>query len=214
MQLISVNVGLPRTVTWKGERVTTVIFKEPVAGHVRVRRVNLEGDRQADLTVHGGVEKAVYAYPMEHYAYWRDQLPAMDLPWGMFGENLTTAGLLEAEINIGDRFRAGTAELIVTEPRVPCYKLGVRFGRADMVKRFLRSGRSGFYFAVEREGELCAGDTIERLSRDPHGVTVADVARLYVRDEDDLPLLRRAVEVEALSALWRNYFRERIAALS
>ncbi len=144
--LISVNVGLPRTVEWKGREVTTGIFKEPVAGRVKLRTLNLDGDGQADLSVHGGPDMAVYAYPAEHYRYWRKELPRMDLPWGMFGENFTTEGILEDSVNIGDRFRIGAAELMVTQIRVPCYKLGMKFGRDDMVKRFLASRRSGFYF--------------------------------------------------------------------
>ena len=165
MKVISVNVSLPREVSWKGKAVTTGIFKRPVADRIIVRTLNLDGDRQADLRVHGGPNKAVYAYPSEHYPFWRRELPEMQLPWGMFGENLTIDGLLENEVNIGDCFRIGSVELIVTQPRMPCYKLNVRFGRKDIVKRFLRSGRSGFYLAVEREGEIGAGDSITRLAR-------------------------------------------------
>ena len=210
MRLISVNVGRPRLVMWRGEPVSTGIFKEPVEGRVGLRALNLDGDRQADLTVHGGPAKAVYAYPSEHYSYWRGELPGVELPWGMFGENFTTEGLLETTVNVGDRFRVGTAELIVTQPRMPCYKLGVKFGRADMVKRFLASARSGFYFAVLREGEVGAGDEVELIAREPRGVTVADVVRLYVRDRDDVETMRRAVAVEALPQGWRDEFLERI----
>lgn len=213
MKVISVNVSLPREVSWRGRTVTTGIFKRPVAGRVIVRTLNLEGDRQADLRVHGGPYKAVYAYPSEHYPFWRHELPEMELPWGMFGENLTIEGLLESAVNIGDRFRIGSVELIVTQPRMPCYKLGVRFGREDMVKRFLRSGRTGFYFAVEREGEIGAGDSIVRIARGEHDITVADITRLYINDKTDLPVLRRVVELEALPEDWREYFRERIAKL-
>ncbi len=213
MKVISVNVSLPKEVSWKRKAVTTGIFKRPVAGRVIVRRLNLEGDRQADLRVHGGPSKAVYAYPSEHYPFWRRELPEMELPWGMFGENLTTVGPLENEVNIGDRFRIGSVELIVTQPRMPCYKLGVRFGREDMVKRFLRSGRTGFYFAVEREGEIGAGDSIIPIARNQHDVTVADITRLYINDKTDLPMLRRALELEALPDDWREYFREQIAKL-
>lgn len=213
MKLLSVNVSLPREVHWRGKTVSTGIFKRPVAGRVMVRRLNLEGDGQADLRVHGGPSKAVYAYPSEHYSFWRGELPEMELPWGMFGENLTTEGLLEPAVNIGDRFRIGSAELIVTEPRLPCYKLGVRFGREDMVKRFLRSGRTGFYFAVEREGEIGAGDPITRIARDEHEVTVADIVRLYVDDKTDLPMLRRALELEALPDSWRQHFQRQLAKL-
>ena len=167
MKLISVNVGLPREVIWKGKTVTTGIFKEPVKGRVMLRALNLDGDRQADLSVHGGPDKAVYAYPAEHYDYWRRELPGKELPWGMFGENFTTEGLREEDIHVGDRFRIGTAELTVTQPRLPCYKLGVKFQSEDMVKHFLGSGRTGFYFSVFREGEVGAGDRIEVIAATP-----------------------------------------------
>jgi MOSC domain-containing protein YiiM len=171
MQLISVNVGLPREVAWKGRTASTGIFKEPVSDRVMVRSLNLEGDRQADLTVHGGLDKAVYVYPFEHYDYWQNELPDMNLPLGIFGENFTTTGLREAEVNIGDRFGVGTVELMVTQPRMPCYKIGIRFGRSDMVKRFLASRRTGFYFRVLKEGEVGVGDTLELVSRDDNNIT-------------------------------------------
>lgn len=213
MKLISVNVGLPRTIIWKGRPVTTGIFKEPVEGPVMLRRLNLAGDKQADLSVHGGLGKAAYVYPAEHYVYWQQEFPGMQLPWGMFGENLTTQGLLEEVIHIGDRLRIGLAEVMVTEPRMPCYKLALKFGRDDIIKRFLQSGRSGFYLAVLQEGEVKAGDPIKIIQRDPHQVTVADIVRLYVQEKDNLELLRRAVQVEALSAGWRDYFGEQIVKL-
>ena len=175
MKLVSVNVSLPRRVEWRGRQVRTSIWKSPVTGRVRVTRLSLEGDKQSDLRVHGGVDKAVYAYPSEHYAYWARELPGMDLPWGAFGENFTTEGLLEREVRIGDRFQVGTAELQVTDPRMPCYKLGVRFDRDDMVKRFLAHGGSGFYLAVIREGEVAAGDPIELTARSDREITIADV---------------------------------------
>ncbi len=208
MNVVSVNVGLPREVQWRGETVRTSIFKEPVAGRVRVEALNIAGDRQSDLSVHGGTDKAVYAYPSEHYAFWRGELPGVDLAPGAFGENLTLEGLREDAVRIGDRYRAGSAEFVVTQPRVPCYKLGVRFGRPDVVKRFLRSGRSGFYLAVLREGDIGAGDTIERTAQDPHGITVADVARLYASGGADRALLARASELPALPQEWREGFRE------
>ncbi len=210
MKLLAVNVGGPREVEWRGQRVRTSIFKTPVPGRVRVGRLNIEGDRQSDLSVHGGPEKAVYGYPAEHYAFWRRELPDAELGWGAFGENLTTEGLLEDEVCIGDRYRIRTTELVVTQPRTPCYKLGIRFGRPEMVKRFHRSGRSGFYFAVVREGELGTGDPIERLARDEHGLTVADVVRLYATDEANQSLLERASQHPALPAGWREYFRKRL----
>src|SRR5918993_1968136 len=210
MRLISINVARPRLVVWKGEPVSTGIFKEPVEGRVMLRTLNLDGDRQADLTVHGGPTKAVYAYPSEHYEFWRAELPGMALPYGMFGENFTTEGLDEGGVRIGDRFRIGGAEVTVTEPRMPCYKLGIKFGRADILKRFLRSGRTGFYFSVSREGEVGAGDAFEQLGRDEHNITVADITRLYASDRDDLHTMRRALEVTALPASWKDYFRERL----
>src|SRR5712692_7109542 len=176
MKLVSVNVGVPREVQWKGGAVTSAIFKEPVARRVMLRSLNLEGDRQADLSVHGGPDKAVYAYPAEHYAFWRNELKR-ELPFGMFGENLTTEGLLEDAVQIGDRLRIGSAELIVTQPRLPCYKLGMKFEADEMVKRFLASGRTGFYFSVAREGELGFGDRIELIARDANHVRVSDITR-------------------------------------
>jgi len=181
MKLLSVSVGLPREVEWNDERVLTSIFKAPVPGRVRVAKLGLEGDQQSDLEVHGGIEKAVYAYPSEHYAFWRKELPGMQLPPGVFGENLTTEGLLEETLHVGDRIRAGTAEFVVTEPRMPCYKLAIRFGRADIVKRFMKSGRTGFYLAVLKEGEVGAGDAIELIGADQHRISVAAVAAAKAR---------------------------------
>lgn len=214
MKLVSVNVGLPQEVIWKGKTVTTGIFKEPVEERVKVRFLNLDGDRQADLTVHGGLDKAIYVYPVEHYEYWRGELPEMELPWGMFGENLTTVGLLEDSVNIGDRFRIGTAEVMVTQPRMPCYKLGIKFGRANMVKQFLDSRLTGFYFSVLQEGEVGVGDAMELISRDENNVTVADITRLYVRQSDDLQMLHRAAQVKALPDGWRDYFQQQINKLN
>jgi MOSC domain-containing protein YiiM len=210
LQVLSVNVGLPRIVAWKGRMVETGIFKEPVAGRVAIRRLNLDGDRQADLSVHGGPTKAVYAYPGEYYTFWRVQFPEMELPWGMFGENLTIEGLSEESVHIGDRFQVGSAHLMVTQPRLPCYKLGIKFGRDDILKRFLASGLTGFYFAVLKEGDVAAGDPIRLLHRDEHEVKVADITRLYRKDRHNLDLLRRALAVEALPESWRDYFLERL----
>jgi MOSC domain-containing protein YiiM len=211
MNLLSVNVGLPRSATWRGEEVSTGIFKAPVAGPVMVRTLNLDGDRQADLTVHGGAEKAVYGYPAEHYAFWREQL-GEELPWGAFGENLTTTGLDEATLRIGDRLRVGEAELVVTQPRLPCFKLNLRFKRPEMVRRFLASQRTGFYFAVAKEGIVTAGDAIVILARDPGGVSVADITRIYAFDKNDHATMRRIVAAPALAEGWRSYFAERLAA--
>jgi MOSC domain-containing protein YiiM len=209
-KVISVNAGLPREVEWRGKVVLTSIFKAPVAGRVRVERLNISGDRQSDLSVHGGADMAIYAYPSEHYAFWRSELPGVDFPWGAFGENLTTEGLLEDRVHIGDRFRAGSAQFMVTQPRMPCFKLGIRFNRPDMVKRFLRSGRTGFYLAVLREGDIGAGDPLELVGEDDGHITVADVVGLYEADGANQDLLRRASELAALPQSWRDYFRERL----
>ena len=210
MRLVSLNVGLPRLVSRNDTTVSTAIFKQPVAGRVMLRTLNLDGDRQADLSVHGGPSKAVYVYPSEHYEFWKEQLAGMDLPFGMFGENFTTEGLNEAEVNIGDRFRIGSAAVMVTEPRMPCYKLGIRFGRTDIIKKFLASERTGFYLAVLEEGEVGAGDEIKLLERDGRRVTVRDITRLYARDKRNVELLRRALELEALPESWRLYFQKQL----
>jgi MOSC domain-containing protein YiiM len=210
MKLISVNVGLPREIVYKGRSITTGIFKSPAAGRIRARRLNLDGDRQADLRVHGGAEKAVYVYPAEHYAYWRDELPDMQLGWGMFGENFTSEGLLEDEVHIGDRFRVGSATFQVTQPRLPCYKLAAKFQRDDILKRFLKSRRTGYYFSVIEEGEVGVDDTLERVGLDAVGITVTDITKLYISKGKDQGLLRRAAQVEALPASWRDYFLDQL----
>jgi MOSC domain-containing protein YiiM len=210
MKVLSVNVGLPRELEWKGKIVRTSIFKEPVTGRVRVSTLNVEGDQQSDLTLHGGRDKAVYVYPSEHYPFWRTEFPAMDLVRGVFGENFTTTGLVEKTVHIGDRFRVGSAEFVVTQPRMPCYKLGIRFNRSDMVKRFLQSGRTGFYFAVVKEGEVAAGDSIEVVEKDKHNVSVADVVNLYRGDTANRDVLRRVSELPSLPNSWREYFRKQL----
>jgi len=213
MKIISINVGRPQLVIWNGEPVSTGIFKEPLAGRVMLRTLNLDGDRQADLTVHGGPEKAVYAYPAEHYDFWKREFPDMELPWGMFGENFTTEGMSETEINVGDKFRVGSAELMATQPRMPCYKLGIRFGRTDIIKRFLMSERSGIYFSVLKEGEVGAGDEFELLEKNASGVRVVDVTRLYSSDKKNVDLLRQAIASDALPSSWREYFQKRLEGL-
>ena len=212
MRVLSVNVGLPRLVTWRGKPVTTGIYKEPVDGRVPVRKLNLDGDRQADPRVHGGPEKAVYVYPAEFYELWRNERPELDFPWGQFGENLTTEGLVDGDVSVGDRFRVGTAELVVTQPRLPCFKLGIRMGSDAFVTEFLERGRLGFYLAVVREGEVEAGDPIVALARDPRGFRVTEVARLFARDRDDVEGLRRAAALDVLPESWREYFARRLSA--
>ena len=228
MKLVSVNVGLPRDMIWHGINVTTGIFKQPVNGRVALRKLNLDGDRQADLTVHGGEDKAVYCYPAGHYEFWKNDLPGRELPVGMFGENFTldfrredvgggelgeNSGLPEDVIHIGDRFSVGSAEVVVTQPRLPCYKLGVRFQLDDMVKRFLISGRSGFYLAVLREGEVGAGDEMETISLDPNVIAVSEITRLFIAktySNKDVRIIERVLRVAALPDSWKDYFRERL----
>jgi MOSC domain-containing protein YiiM len=214
MKIISLNVGAPRTVRQGDLDVLTGIFKSPVPGPIMLRRLNLDGDRQADLQVHGGRNKAVYAYPSEHYDFWRAQLPEMDLPWGMFGENLTTEGLSEEHAFIGDEFRIGqVARVKVTQPRIPCYKLGIRFGRADIIKRFLASGRSGIYFAVLEEGLINTEDEIERVHEDERRLSIADVNRAYVLTRENIPLVRRIVGLEILPRGLHDDFAEQLSLL-
>ena len=213
MKIVSLNVGLPREVPWRGGLVNTAIYKQPIAGRVALRKLNLDGDRQADLTVHGGEYKAVYCYPLAHYDYWRRELPGQELTTGIFGENFTTDGVLEDSVHLGDRFSVGSAEVFVTQPRLPCYKLGVRFQSDDMVKRFFASRRTGFYLAVAREGEVGNGDEIRAIARDPNGVPVSEITRLYAEkrySDSDLDSLRRALQVAALPDAWKEYFRERL----
>jgi ferredoxin-NADP reductase/MOSC domain-containing protein YiiM len=214
MKVLSVNVGLPREVQWKGKVVSTGIFKEPVSGRIKLRTLNFDGDRQADLSAHGGPNKAAYAYPVEHYAYWQRELPDMKLPWGIFGENLTTEGLPDDTLKLGARLRVGSAEVAVTQPRLPCYKLGLRFGRDDMVKRLLASRRQGVYFKVITEGEVAAGDPIVVLDLAEDSVPLSEVTRLYARDKDDLEGLRRIIGNAALPDDWRWYFEEQIKRIA
>jgi MOSC domain-containing protein YiiM len=195
---------------YKGATINTGIFKQPVSGPVQLRTLNLDGDRQADLSVHGGPYKAVYAYPSEHYPFWRGELPGVDLPWGMFGENFTTEGLAEDQLHVGDRFEIGSAEIMVRQPRVPCYKLAAKFQRDDILERFLRSGRSGFYFSVEKEGVVAAGDLFHLIARDENAITIAEMNRLFVREKYNRELLEKAIYTAALPEDWREYFRERL----
>ena len=213
MQLLSIHVGRPQLVMRNGEPVSTAIFKQPVEGRVMLRTLNLDGDRQADLSVHGGRTKAVYAYPAEHYDFWRKEFPDMELPFGMFGENFTVTGFSESELNIGDEFRVGAAIVRVTEPRLPCYKLGIKFGRSDILKRFLASERTGFYLGVDQEGEVGASDEFQLIRRNKPSVTITEVTRLYSSDRANVELLRHAVAVEALDDGWRSYFQNQLAKL-
>ena len=212
MKVLSVNVALPRLIAWKGQTFNTGIFKKPVDGPVMMRQLDLDGDRQADLSVHGGPNKAVYAYASEHYEFWKKELPEMDLPWGQFGENLTTEGLNENDTHIGDVLRVGQAAVQVTQPRVPCFKLAAKFQRDDILKRVLQSGRSGFYFAVIEEGLVAAGDAIERIQEDANSIAVSDINKLYYHGMD-VPLMRRVIQLNALPIDWREHFAEKLATL-
>jgi MOSC domain-containing protein YiiM len=217
MKLISLNVGLPREVLWHGQTVNTGIFKEPVKGRLALGKLNLDGDRQADLTVHGGEFKAVYCYPVEHYGYWNRELPERDLPMGVFGENFTVEGFSEDSVHVGDCFSVGSAEVVVTQPRLPCYKLGIRFQDDHMVKHFLAAGLTGFYLAVEREGEVGVGDEIRLIARDPNAVPVSEITRLYIAKRyasEDEASVRHALNVAALPESWKRYFHERLERTS
>jgi len=215
MKVLSVNVGFPRKVLFNGQIITTAIFKDPVKRHIMLRKLNLDGDKQADLTVHGGLDKAVYSYPAEHYDYWRKQFPNKDLVWGMFGENFTTEGLLEDAVNVGDQFHIGSAKLVATQPRMPCYKLGVRFGRMDVIRRFMASGRPGIYFKVSTEGEVQTGDKIKIIRRDKNNVTVKDIVSLYIarNDIDNIETMKRATKIRDLPEGWRYEFQQKIDKL-
>jgi MOSC domain-containing protein YiiM len=214
MSVVSVNVGLPREVLWHGRMVLTSIYKYPVEGPILLQPDNFVGDQQADLTVHGGPDKAVYVYPAAYYEEWRRELPDMELPWGTFGENLTMTGGSDTTVYIGDRYQIGSAEVVVTQPRLPCYKLGLRFGRDTFVKQFLRSGRTGFYLRVIRPGEIAAGDAMTFLARESHGTAVADIVRLYAHDRVDEDGMRRALSSPSLPGGWREWFQERLDRVS
>ncbi len=210
MKLLSLNVARPRLIVYQGTTINTGIFKEPVAGPVQLRTLNLDGDRQADLTVHGGPNKAVYGYPSEHYPFWREELPAVNLRWGMFGENFTTAGLAEEELHVGDLFQIGSSIVMVRQPRMPCYKLAAKFQRDDMIERFLVSGRSGFYFSVEQEGSAAVENDFRLLKRNDPGITIAEMNHLLVRDRYNHGLVRKAIATQSLPEDWREYFSKRL----
>ncbi len=211
MRILSVNVGEPRQIDVGGRLVLTSIVKHPVKGPVTLRGYNLEGDRQADLRVHGGPAKAVYLYASEHYAYWRDQLREELAEYGAFGENLTAEGLIEDQVSIGDQYRFGSAVLQVSQPRMPCFKLALRFGRSDMVRRFWASGYSGFYFSVVTEGVMQAGDPVVKIADGPEKISVADVVRLY-KGEEWSDVLRQSALRSPLRGSWKEEIRSRLTA--
>ena len=213
-RVVSVNVGRPRKLEALGRVTRTSIFKQSVDGAVAVLAGGVEGDKQSDLRVHGGPTKAVYGYPVEHYPLWAAEMPDEPLPWGAFGENLSIEGLHEGEVFVGDVYRVGTAELRVTEPRLPCFKLVMKFRREAMIPRMLETRRTGFYFGVVHEGRVRAGDAIELVSRDPARLTVDDVVRLTATDPDDVATLRRALACDTLPEGWKKKFRRRLEELS
>lgn len=211
MKLVSINVGEPREIVWKGKQSTSGIFKSPVAGPVRLRKLNLDGDGQADLSVHGGPDRAVYIYPAEHYEFWKAELNKGELPWGSFGENFTTLGLSESDIQIGDRIRVGAVELMATQPRLPCYKLGIRFGDPGIIERFFDTERCGIYTAVVKEGTVAAGDEIEIVARAENSMSIVELRRIYLTPVPTSEL-RRVLSLPALSSDWRRQFEQRLAS--
>lgn len=214
MRVISVNVGLPQKIQFNNQTVTTSIFKHPVYERLRLSKFNLEGDAQSDLSVHGGVDKAVYSYPVEHYDFWKKIYPDMDIHFGMFGENLTTSGLLERVVNIGDTFSIGSSRLVATQPRMPCYKLGIKFGRMDVIEKFLNSLRSGIYFRVLRTGELKVGDEIKLISKDRYNISINDIVKLYRKEnysDSELQLLKKTTKLKYLPDRWKRHFEQKVA---
>ena len=211
MKLLSVNVSLPREVTYEGKTTTTGIFKEPVSGRVMLWTLNLEGDGQGDLKAHGGTYKAAYAYSIENYDCWKRELGRGDFTFGQFGENFTVEGMLDDAIYIGDVFRVGTALVEVTQPRVPCFKLGIKMGSPQFPKMFLASGRIGFYLRVLEEGEVGAGDIFEHVTGEPERMTVREVCQLLYFDPKNLDRAKKALRIRALSPGWRRSFEERLS---
>jgi MOSC domain-containing protein YiiM len=210
MRIEAVFVGGPRQVSWQGSQVQTSIFKAPVEGRVMARTLNIDGDRQSDLAVHGGEFKAIYSYALENYRWWSEKL-GRPLEPANFGENLTIRDFPESEICLGDTFRTGEAEIEAIQPRLPCYKLGIRFGDPQMVRLFTESRRWGIYFRVLKEGMLGAGDPVVPLARDPERLPVYDIARVYFSDRDDTATMRRLADHGRLAPSWRDYFRKKLA---
>ena len=215
MKLISVNVGLPIKVKFGNEIVTTGIFKNPIDKRINLKKLNLEGDRQADLTVHGGPDKAVYSYPYEYYDFWRKEFPDISFNWGMFGENLTTEGLFESQVNVGDRFQIGSAQLVATQPRMPCYKLGVKFGRMDIIKKFLKSEKSGIYFKVIKEGEIVINDPIKLIKKDNNNITIKNIVELIPKEDKEKTIhMAKAVKVIIFKEITNDLYDEKSQANS
>ena len=208
MNLLSVNIAQPRPIVFQGRQVMTAIFKQPIEGRRAVHSLGVEGDAQADLNAHGGKDKAVYGYPQEHYGYWQDQLGAEPFPYGQFGENFTVSGLLEDDLQIGDILEIGSTTLQVSQPRVPCFKLGVRMGDQSFLKTFLHSLRVGFYLRVLSEGHVEAGDPIKHTRSSTPSITVRDLFHLRHLDRSDRQLAQQAAELPALTESWREAFRD------
>lgn len=213
MKIISLNVSLPKIVEFRGEKVSTGIYNKPVEGKVKVRTLNLDGDKQADLTVHGGRDKAIYAYPSEHYPYWKNHYPELQMDWGMFGENFTTEGLLEDQANIGNEYQIGTAKFAITQPRMPCFKLGIKFGTFDIIKKFFASAKSGIYFKVLEEGEVGSGDKIKLIRKDENNVTIHDVMKIYGDEHNHKKMLERALKIDALPIEWGERYQKILQSL-
>jgi len=210
-EILFVNLTVPKTLRVAGQDVPTGIFKEPVPGRVLAGALGLAGDSQADRTVHGGLEKAVYLYPFEHYPFWKEDLGRDDLSPGFFGENFTTSGLTEENVSIGDAFRVGSAIVQVTSPRSPCFKLAAKVGSPVFLRRFLESGRLGFYLRVLEEGDVGAGDSIDRVFEEPHGLTVARMIRLLYDERDDIEGIERALRIRSLDPGMRGHLQDRLA---
>ena len=216
IKVVSVNVGLPKQISYGMRQVVTSTFKEPIEGRVKVTTLNLDGDAQADLSVHGGLDKAIYSYSEEHYKYWKEVYPTIVMPFGMFGENLTTQGLNEDTVNIGDQYQIGSSRLVVTQPRMPCYKLGIKFGRMDILEKFINSQRPGIYYKVLQEGDLGAGDNIILLYKDKNNVTINDIVSLYLNDRHDkenISKMKKATKLKSLPESWKIYFSQKISRL-
>ena len=208
MKLLSVNVSLPKEVAYKGKTVRTGIFKEAAQGRVKLGGLNLDGDGQADLVGHGGIYKAVHAYSIENYDYWKRELGRDDFSYGQFGENFTVEGMPEDKVNVGDVYRVGTALVEVTQPRVPCFKLAMKMERPDFLKVFMPSERVGFYFRVLEEGDVGAGDVVERVKVDPEQMTVREMFHLLYFAKQNLEGARKALRIPAMSPGWRGSFEE------
>lgn len=210
MKLLSVSVGLRKEVPYRGRTVATGIFKEPVNGRVMLRTLNLDGDQQVDLVGHGGIYKAACVYTIENYEHWARELGRDDFKYPQFGENFTVEGMTEDNIHVGDVFRVGKALVEVTQPRVPCYRLGIKMDNPGFPKIFLQSSRVGFYFRVLEEGDVGAGDPMELIRMDPEEMTVRSVNHLYYFDPENLEDCKRALRIKALSPGWREGFQDRL----